>query len=84
MKSIDLKDYNVNMGQLIDVRHPLEYNKGHDPRSINIYADKLLTSPSKYLNKTSTYYIICEKGILSLRVVRMLTILGYKALQVKH
>jgi rhodanese-related sulfurtransferase len=84
MKSIKLNDYNFSMGTLIDVRHPLDYNKGHINGSINIYADKLLASPSKYLNKNSTYYIICEKGILSLRVVRMLTILGYKAVQVKH
>lgn len=84
MKSIDLKDYNVNMGQLIDVRHPLEYNKGHDPRSINIYADKLLASPSKYLNKNNTYYIICEKGILSKKVVRMLSYFGYNLVVVKH
>ena len=42
MKIIDYHDYNISMGPLIDVQHPLDYKEKHDPRSINIYADKLI------------------------------------------
>ena len=80
---IKLSDYNVNMGLLIDVRHPLEYAKHHDQRSINIYADKLIMNHAKYLNKKDTYYIMCEKGFLSKKVVRTLSYYGYKLVEVR-
>ena len=82
MQTIKLSEYNSNMGILIDVRHPLEYSKRHDPRSINIYADKLLLNYKKLLDINKTYYIICEKGHLSKRVVTNLSYLGYKVVQV--
>ena len=82
MRIIRLSEYNVNMGKLIDVRHPLEYNQNHDSRSINIYADKLIMNHKRYLNKNETYYIICSKGHLSKKVVINLNYLGYKAIQV--
>ncbi len=84
MKSININEYNSSMGQLIDVQHPLDYQKKHDTRSINIYADKLIMNHKKYLNKNNTYYIICEKGTLSSRVVRTLTYYGYNLVQVKY
>ena len=82
MKIIKLSDYDTSMGKLIDVQHPLDYAKHHDKRSINIYADKLLMDPSKYLNKQETYYITCYKGFLSKRVVRTLSYYGYNLVQV--
>lgn len=84
MKSINIKDYDIHMGKLIDVRHPLDYEKNHDSRSINIYADKLLSNHSKYLNKKDRYYIICSKGHLSKKVVRVLSFFGYNVTQVKY
>lgn len=84
MKIININDYNSSLGKLIDVQHPLDYKKKHDPRSINIYADKLLMNHAKYLNKTDIYYIICSKGVLSSRVVRTLSFYGYNVIQVKY
>lgn len=84
MKTININEYNSSMGQLIDVQHPLDYQKKHDPRSINIYADKLIMNHKKYLNKNYIYYIICEKGTLSSKVVRTLTYYGYNLVQVKY
>ena len=84
MKSISIYDYNENMGKLIDVQHPLDYQKNHDPRSINIYADKLIMNHKRYLNKNETYYIICEKGRLSKRVVSTLSFYGYNVIQVRY
>lgn len=84
MKTISIYDYNESMGQLIDVQHPLDYTKKHDPRSINIYADRLLMNHQKYLNKLDTYYIICEKGRLSSLVVNTLSYYGYKVIRVQY
>lgn len=83
MKSILLSEYDSSMGILIDVRNPLEYAKRHDPRSINIYADKLIYNHRKYLNLSNKYFIMCEKGYLSKKVIRLLSIYGYSLTQVK-
>ena len=84
MKIISIYDYNESMGKLIDVQHPLDYKKKHDTRSINIYADKLIINHSRLLNKNEKYYIICEKGRLSKRVVTALSFYGYDVTQVKY
>ena len=42
IKKEELETYIKQGGILIDVRHPLEYAKSHDPRSINIYSDKII------------------------------------------
>lgn len=84
MRIININEYNENMGKLIDVQHPLDYAKKHDPRSINIYADKLIMNHAKYLSKGKTYYIICSKGNLSKRVVRTLSYYGYNLVQVVY
>lgn len=84
MKIISIYEYNESLGKLIDVQHPLDYKQKHDPRSINIYADKLIMNHKKYLNKTERYYIICEKGKLSKRVVSTLNYYGYDVVQVKY
>jgi len=84
MNIISINEYDSTMGKLIDVQHPLDYKKKHDPRSINIYADKLLMNHRKYLNKFDKYFIVCEKGILSSRVVRTLAFYGYNVTQVKY
>ena len=84
MKTISINSYQSSMGKLIDVQHPLDYEKKHDHRSINIYADKLIFNHSKYLNKDETYYIICSKGHLSKKVVRTLSFYGYNVVQVKY
>lgn len=84
MKSINIYEYNEGMGKLIDVQHPLDYQKKHDPRSINIYADKLIMNHNKFLSKSEKYYIICDKGRLSKKVVNTLTFYGYNVVQVKY
>ena len=84
MRTISINEYNSNMGKLIDVRNPLDYQNYHDPRSINIYADKLILNHRKYLDKNHVYYIICEKGVLSSKVVRTLSYFGYNLVQVKY
>ena len=82
MEKINLSEYISSMGILIDVRHPIDYKREHDNRAINIYADKLLSNPSKYLDKNKRYFIICKSGYLSKRVVVTLKYLGYMVTQV--
>lgn len=82
MKRIKLSEFNKSMGTLIDVQHPLDYKENPTQGSINIYADSLLMNYKRYLEYNKKYYIICNKGHLSMKVVRMLEYLGYDVTQV--
>lgn len=84
MKRIKLNEYNPDMGVLIDVQHPEDYMKNPTLGSINIYADKLLLNSKFYLDFSKKYYIICNNGFLSQRVVAYLEYLGYNVTQVLH
>ena len=75
-------EYNSSMGILIDVQHPLDYKENPTPNSKNMYADKLLMNYKTVLDKNKKYYIICNKGTLSRKVVAMLEYLGYDVTQV--
>ena len=75
-------EYNPSMGILIDVQHPLDYKENPTPNSKNMYADKLLINYKTVLDKNKKYYIICNKGTLSRKVVAMLEYLGYYVTQV--
>lgn len=82
MKRIKLEEYNPLMGTLIDVQNPEEYLKNPTPGSVNIYADKLLLNYKKTLDITKRYYIVCNKGYLSRKVVSILEFYGYDVTQV--
>ena len=51
---------------IIDVRSKLDYDKKHLEGSINIPRLNLLKNHETYLNKNDIYYIICDKGEVSL------------------
>ncbi len=70
---LNLKGINI-----IDIRNTEKYNQNHIPNSINISNEKLLTEPSKYLEKEKRYYIYCQRGISSYNTCKILTKLGYK------
>lgn len=82
MKRIKLSDYNSSLGVLIDVQHPDDYVKYPTIGSINIYADSLLMNYKTLLDKTKKYFIVCNKGFLSRRVVSVLEFYGYDVTQV--
>ena len=73
---------NIN-GEIIDIRDNIKYNIDHIPTAINIPTQKLIMQPEKYINKNQTYYIYCQKGITSLNICRILTLKGYKTINVK-
>ena len=82
MKKIMYNEYNPSLGILIDVQHPIDYKENPTSNSINVYADKLLMNYKTMLDKSKKYYIICNKGTLSRKVVNMLEYLGYDVTQV--
>lgn len=82
MKKIMYNEYNPSLGILIDVQHPIDYKENPTSNSINVYADKLLMNYKTMLDKNKKYYIICNKGTLSRKVVNMLEYLGYDVTQV--
>ena len=42
MKRISLKNYDISMGELIDLSNPLDYMEKHDARAVSIPYQKLL------------------------------------------
>ena len=82
MQRIKLSEFDPKKGILIDVQHPSDYLLNPTPGSINIYADKLLLNYKSKLDKTKRYYIVCNKGFLSRKVVSVLEFYGYNVTQV--
>ena len=68
MKKINIKDYHVSMGELIDLS--------------NISYHNLMLYYDKYLDKNKKYFITCSKGIHSFRACSILEYLGYDVTQV--
>lgn len=67
---------------IIDLRSIEKYNDNHIPGAKNVPTILLLKDPSKYLNKTTTYYLYCQKGENSVRVCNALNRQGYHTINV--
>ena len=72
----------IKGANIIDIRSVQKYNDNHIPGSINIEYNKLLGNSDKYIRKDDTYYIYCQKGVMSKRVVNYLRSLGYNVYDV--
>ncbi len=70
-----LKLSNIN---IIDLRSNQSYNNNHIKGSINIPHNILLDNPFKYLDKSKTYYLYCQKGITSRKVCSILNLKGFR------
>ena len=70
------------MGKLICLESREIYNINHVIGSINIPYEELLYNREKYLNKSDTYYLYCNKGHKSTRAVNILSAYGYKVIKV--
>lgn len=64
--------------KIIDIRTSLEFEKFNIIGSRNIPRFNLLKNPESYLNKCDEFYIICNKGEVSLSCVKILNALGYR------
>lgn len=69
-----IKESTIN---LIDIREIDEHSAGHAKESINIPQGKLYSNPSHYINKTESYFLICQSGRRSNMLTTHLTQLGY-------
>lgn len=80
---ITIQDFlRISNPNVIDIRSVEKYNDNHIPNSINVEYSKLISNPGNYMNKTETYYVYCQKGILSKRVVNLLRSLGYNVFDI--
>ena len=67
----------IDKTKIIDIRNSLEYDNNHVSNSVNIPRLKLLSKPDIYINKGNKYYLICDKGTVSLSCAKILNALGY-------
>ena len=72
----------MNNENLIDIRDIEKFNGSHIIGAHNIPMIKLLADPSRYLNKSKVYYIYCQQGITSVKVVGSLRKQGYNVYNV--
>lgn len=82
MKRIKLEEYTSTMGKLIDLSSPVDFMVNPTLGAENIPYQKFMLYYDKYLNKDNPYFFICNKGIHSGKVVRMLEYFGYNVTQV--
>lgn len=69
--------------ELIDIREYYEFMNGSIKTAKNIPMNQLLSQPAHYLDKSKTYYIICQSGMRSKSVVNALQKLGYQVIDVE-
>lgn len=79
---VNIKDLKPNYN-IIDIRDKYSYNISHIYNAINIPMNNLINNPSKYINKNDIYYIYCTSGFRSKKTCELLSILGYKVINVK-
>ncbi|WP_369047986.1 rhodanese-like domain-containing protein [Tenacibaculum sp. UWU-22] len=71
--------------QLLDVRTPEEYNRGHieNAKQIDFYSPNFLTDAIKNIDKSKPVYIYCHSGGRSLKASEMLSKKGFKTVNVE-
>lgn len=81
ISTTDLKTL-INCVSVIDIRDEEDYHRGHIAGAINVPFEKMLVSFKTILNKSLTYYIYCDTGKLSLKLVQILIKNGYKTVDI--
>ena len=83
MFNIEWEDLlNKNNINIIDIRDKNKYIVSHVFNSINIDVFELKNNTYNYLNKDDIYYIYCDNGNVSKRVVYNLNKLGYNTVNI--
>lgn len=79
------KEIKADSVQLLDVRTPQEYAEGHidGALNINVQSDDFQRMVEKELSKDSTILVYCRSGRRSMDAAEILTILGYKVVNLK-
>ncbi len=81
MKKIKYNEYNISLGNLINVEDPLTYQEEFS-YGTNIPYEKLIYNKERYLKKGIPYFIICSKGKKSKKACSLLELYGYNVTQV--
>lgn len=71
-----------NTINIIDIRDSYAYAKGHIVNARNIPKDILMSNIERYLNKNEIYYIYCQSGNTSNKIVHILNSRGYHTFNV--
>ena len=79
------KEIKSDSVQLVDVRTPQEYTEGHidGASNINVQSDDFKELAQRELSKDSTVLVYCRSGRRSLDAAEMLTVPGYKVVNLK-
>lgn len=83
MKSIDIFDLmKISNPKIIDIRDSFKYSLGTIPGAVNVPYLFLVTNPGNYLNKSETYYLLCDYGNTSYRCCLELMDEGYSVINI--
>lgn len=84
VKSVHVNDLDSLIGkiELIDIREPYEFASGSIITAKNIPMGNLLIEPDRYMNRNSTYYIMCQSGGRSARTSESLAQKGFQVINV--
>lgn len=83
IKNINASELKTKViSSLIDIREIEEYKLGHVPGAKNIPMMGIIMNPELFLNKETTYYIICQSGQRSLNTCQFLQEKGYDVVNV--
>lgn len=72
----------MNEENVIDIRDIEKFNSSHIAGAHNVPMIKLLADPNKYLDINKVYYIYCQQGITSIKVVGSLRKQGYNVFNI--
>lgn len=72
----------MNSVHIIDVRNPNRYLQGHIPGAISVFSNELFNHPNRYLDVHEVYYLYCESGMRSRKLVSFLNELGYHTVNI--
>ena len=67
---------------IVDIRNYYYYSIGHINGAISIPYYNLENNYSHYLNKYNRYYLYCDNGKKSLKLVKKLNDLGYDTISI--
>ena len=83
MKSISIEElFKISNINIVDVREEDEFKKKHVPGAKNIPMIGLMHNAEHFLDKSKTYYIICQSGNRSQITCQDLASKGYNVINV--
>ena len=83
VESINIEEVmKLNNPTIIDIREYYYYNMGHINGAISIPYYNLINNYNHYLNTYTVYYLYCETGEQSKKIVAKLSRFGYQTINI--